>query len=174
MACPDHETLSAFADNEVAAPEAVEIERHLSTCAACRQFVAGLRELDVWGRSSLPAIKVPPRRPAPEVLTAPEPFWLRLLRPAPLAAAAVMVAVFCLALWLATPTGQGPRPGPPPARVAEKPPIHRPRVASLNDEAFARWAAPYRQLRIPLVSVEEAARYNPPPIRPALPDTAAR
>jgi anti-sigma-K factor RskA len=39
-----------------------------------------------------------------------------------------------------------------------------------SDAAFARWAAPYQRLQIPLVSVEEAGSYTPPeilPIRPA-------
>jgi anti-sigma factor RsiW len=174
MACPDHETLSAFTDGEVAAPGAVEIEHHLSTCGACRQFVAEMRELDAWGRSSLRAIKAAPRRPSSVILAIPQPFWLRLLRPVPLAAAAVIVAGFCLALWLAAPTGHGPRTVPVPTRVAEKPLVGDQKVTALDDEAFARWAAPYRQLRIPLVSVEEAGRYSPPPIRPALPDMAAR
>ena len=174
MTCPDHETLSAFADGEVEAARAAETEQHLATCASCRQFVAEMRELDAWGRSSLRAIKAPPRRPAPEVLTAPGPFWLRLLRPAPLATAAVMVAGLSLALWLAVQRGQRPGTRPAPVRVAEKPLIERQPIAALDEEAFARWAAPYLQLHIPLVSVEEAAHYNPPPIRPALPDTAAR
>jgi anti-sigma factor RsiW len=174
MTCPDHETLSAFADGEVAAPGAVEIELHLSTCAACRRFVDELRALNAWGRSSLQAIKAAPRRTSLVILAVPQPFWLRLLRPVPLAAAAAVVAGLLLALWFAVQTGERAGTLPAPVRVAEKPPIARPRVASLNDRAFARWAAPYRQLRIPLVSVEEAARYSPPQIRPALPDMAAR
>jgi len=39
-----------------------------------------------------------------------------------------------------------------------------------EDTAFEQWAAPYRELHIPLVSMEVVESYNPSPIPPILPD----
>ena len=172
MLCPDQESLSAFADGELQPAQAAEIQEHVRTCAACRGFVDELRELDAWGRASLGVITVTTRSTSTvATLIVPR---LRLIRPVVIAAAAVIVAGAFVALWLVPHTGQGPRTVSAPVPVAEQTLLEDHRMAALNDEAFARWAAPYLQLRIPLVSVEEAARYSPPPILPFLPDSTAR
>jgi len=131
-----------------------------------------LHQLDAWGWSSLRAIKVtaePALRVVP--LIAPR---LRLVRPVALAAAAVFVAGVLVVLWLVAPTRPAPRAVLAPGRVAKMAATAERTGAASEDEAFARWAAPYRQLHIPLVPIEEAARYSPREIRPALQDVAAR
>ena len=43
-----------------------------------------------------------------------------------------------------------------------------------RDRAFEQWAAPYRELNIPLVSMEAAESYSPAPILPVLPENMER
>lgn len=96
------------------------------------------------------------------------------VRPVTLAAAAVILAGGLVALWLVGHTSKEPRSVPPPGKVATMAATEGRGGGASADESFARWAAPYRRLQIPLVPIEEAACYNPPEIRPALPDMAAR
>jgi len=170
--CPDQLSLSAFADGELEAARAAEIADHVATCAACRTFVDELHQVDAWGRSSLGAIKVTARPKLPAVpLFVPRQ---RLVRPLALAAAAVVVAGVLVGFWLVGPTRQAPRAVPAPGRAGGMVATEDRRGSASEDEAFARWAAPYRQLHIPLVPIEKAARYSPPEIRPAFPNMAAR
>ena len=171
MLCPDQLSLSAFSDGGFEAARAAEIADHVATCAACRAFVDELHQLEAWGRSSLRAIKVTAEPALPVVPLIPP--RLRLVRPVALAAAAVFVAGVLVVLWLGAHTRQATRAVPVPGRVAEMAATEDRRGSASDDETFARWAAPYRQLHIPLVPIEEAARYSPPQIRPALPDMAA-
>jgi hypothetical protein len=171
MLCPDNKSLSAFADGELEAATAAEVQEHLSICSACRRFVEEMRELDAWGRSSLRAIAVTscPVRPVIPLV----PLRMRLMRPLALAAAAVIVVGVSLGVWLATYRGQEPHNlsalGRPGAEISKG---NKKGGASANED-FARWTAPYRQLGIPLVSAEEAGRYAPPRMLPSLPDVAA-
>ncbi len=171
MSCPDQESLSAFADGELEAGRVAEVRAHLSTCAACQRFVEEIRELDALGQSSVREIIVTPVS-IPKVVPLPVP-WLRRVRPLALAAAAVVLAGLFVALWLGPWTRQGSRVVSSPGRSSGKAPLAGRGDSSSKEETFTRWAAPYRQLRIPLVTIEVAASYSPPEIRPALPDTAA-
>lgn len=46
MSCPEELTLLMFADGELDIGEAVDVERHLATCAACRGALSALRAED--------------------------------------------------------------------------------------------------------------------------------
>jgi anti-sigma factor ChrR (cupin superfamily) len=151
MSCPDHETLSAFADSELDASERANIERHLTSCASCREFVEEMSRLDASGRVALRSISVTERRRSVVILeTAKRSRWLAL------AAAAVIVATVPLSIWFFS---SKPKPAVEPPRTVES-------FQGSTDEAFERWAEPYRRLRIPLVPLEELASDKRPEVVP--------
>ena len=167
MSCPEHQLLSAFGDGELEPSLRAEIERHLSTCASCRRFVDEMRDLDACGRSSLRAISVK-ARPVP--LAVPQlPPRRSLMRPIALAAAAVVLVAVSVAVWLIAYRNKGPRQVSAPIRATGSD-----EFATSSDASFERWAEPYRQLRIPLLPLEEVANYTPPEILPTLPAPTTR
>jgi len=167
MSCPEHELLSAVADGELERSLRAEIERHLSTCAPCRRFVEEMRDLEACGRSSLRAISVKTR---PELLEVSHLSTRRsVMRPIALAAAAVVLVTVSVAVWLIALRTQEPRQVSAPIRAAGGD-----EFATSSDASFERWAEPYRQLRIPLVPLEEVANYTPPTLLPMLPAPTTR
>lgn len=147
MPCPDHESLSAFADRGLDASEAAIIERHLAGCAACREVVEEMARLDACGRSAFRAIHVPARSSAIIVLeTANRRRWLAL------AAAAVVFVTVSELIWFFAYR-------PQPARIPQRQSAAA-AEAAFSDEAFERWAEPYRRLKIPLVPLEEVAKHE--------------
>lgn len=96
MSCPDRETLSAFVDGAVEAPVLAEIERHLSGCAPCSEFVLEMRRLTAHGRASLQAISVPARAEPALLHSAPQ--RAGLLCALSLAAASVLLATVSVLL----------------------------------------------------------------------------
>src|SRR5207247_1317873 len=73
MCCPDHQNISAFADGELEAGQAAEVERHIAKCPSCRQLVEELQWLADCGRGALSAIHV-------GETTTPNIVWWRPLR----------------------------------------------------------------------------------------------
>ena len=103
------ERISAWLDGEIGEPEKVEVERHLESCAECRELVANLRALSADAASE-------PVPPVPEDLPSrirrrignieaaqPGRSWFFRALPwstaASLAAAAVLLAIFLPAEW---------------------------------------------------------------------------
>jgi anti-sigma factor RsiW len=171
MNCPDQQSIFAFADCELGAAQAAEIERHLAECAGCRQLVEELRALDRLGRASLASIRV--EEPSTSKIVRLRPPQLQRVRPMTLTAiAAVVLALLTLARsalshWRGNQTHSVPqqmesyRAATQPAAIAAK---------QSADAAFAQWIAPYLELNIPRVSLEVAASYSPPPAPAVLPD----
>ena len=96
---PDVVALSAYADGRLAANEAAALEAHVASCDACRERLAGLREVRS-ALAALPEAEAPrsfrlrqadvERTPASEpLLNAP---WMRAMPVLATAAAAVFVA----------------------------------------------------------------------------------
>ena len=180
MPCPDRELLSAYADGELAAAEHSAVERHLGECAECSKFAAEMRALDSLGRVSLRAIPVTQR---PARLTAAAYGRKSVFaRPAVVAATAVILFGLCAIAWLVASRPRTPQRGAERAASDEaskgtasrdvrtfvestgtQQPQPRP------DDAFEKWAAPYRALCIPLVPMESLANYQPPAAQPVLP-----
>jgi predicted anti-sigma-YlaC factor YlaD len=57
MICPDDETLEGFADGELDEAEWAEVERHIDTCAACRERFEATRRADAKAREALTTLK---------------------------------------------------------------------------------------------------------------------
>lgn len=105
-ACPDHETLSAFADGEARPWEAAAARRHEQGCAACRARLASLRaakaalagyqapEMPAELRASLRRLARPARRSLISRLSG-----LASPRARPAGAAALAAACWALLLW---------------------------------------------------------------------------
>jgi anti-sigma factor RsiW len=171
MCCPDHQTISAFADRELEAAQAAEVKRHVGKCASCRQSVEEMQWLAYCGRGALGAIHVGETTTSNIVST--RPLWPKWARPLSLAAAAAVVLALSIWTWIASShfsRHQAPSASHQVASVtATHPGLHGYSKES-GDTAFEQWAAPYRELRIPLVSIEVAESYNPDPILPILPD----
>ncbi len=169
MKCPDQQTILAFADGEMATSEAAEFERHLTSCPNCRQFLAEMQWVSDCGRTALRAI--PAGETASGKIVRSRKLWRNWARPVPLALAASLLLAFSIWAWFAENKITSPR------RFA---------VSNRNltgaagnsmespEAAFEEWAAPYRQLQIPLVPMEVAANYNPAPIEPIQPDQIER
>ena len=180
MPCPERELLSAYADGEITAAEDSAIERHLSECAECSKFAAEMRALDRLGRVSLRAIPVTQRHA--RRIAATHARRSVLARPAVLAAAAVVLFGLCAIAWLVASRPRAPqRPaehvagdegtkgtGPRDVHTSVKP-AETQRRQPRPDDAFEKWAAPYRALCIPLVPMESLANYQPPAAQPVLP-----
>jgi anti-sigma factor RsiW len=168
MNCPEQQTILAFADGEIEAVQAAEVERHLTSCPNCSQFLAEMQWVSDCGRAALRAI------PAGETASAevvwPRNPWRNWARPAPLAVAAMLLLALSTWKWFAPNDldfHQVPR------RFAFDKPILAGAGGQSGESAeaaFEQWAAPYRQLHVPLVPMEVAASYNPDPIEPILPD----
>ncbi len=60
MHCPDEQTLTSFADGELAPGEADDVGRHVARCPACAEFLQEQRQLDALGRMALTLIPVTP------------------------------------------------------------------------------------------------------------------
>lgn len=168
MNCPDHQTILAFADGEIEAVQAAEVERHLASCPNCRQFVAEMQWVDDCGRAALRAIPVG-EAPSAKIVR-PRKLWRNWARPVPLAVAASVLLGLAIWTWFAANNPgfhQAPRrfaiDKPTPAGAAG-------RSEESAEAAFEQWAAPYRKLQIPLVPMEVAASYHPAPIEPILPN----
>jgi len=171
MCCPDHQNISAFADGELEAGHAAEVERHIAKCSSCQQLVEELRWLADCGRGALRTIHV-------RETTNPNIVWWRRLRwkwarPLSLAAAAAVVLFLSIWTWIASSHFGRHQAASAPHQVASvtATPSGRNRQSKESeDTAFEQWAAPYRELHIPLVSMEVVESYNPSPIPPILPD----
>jgi len=173
MRCPDHQTISAFVDRELESAQAVEVERHVAECPSCRQWVEEMQWLDHRGRAALGAIHIG-EMPTPNIVWW-KPMWLKSSRPLPLAAAAAVVIALSIWTWFASGRfSRRPVPSAPHqvASIREAPPVAE--GDESRDRAFEQWAAPYRELNIPLVSMEAAESYSPAPILPVLPENMER
>jgi anti-sigma factor RsiW len=164
MSCPDRESLSAFADGAAEAASRAEIECHLAGCASCREFVAGMRQVNDRGRASLQAIRVDTR--AEPMAIARKSSRTRLFRALIPAAAAVLLASVT-ALFIAQRINGG-RTRPATASK-QRPPEEK--FVMPSDADFEAWAAPYRRMHVPLVPLEDVPTYRPPEIRPMLPES---
>jgi len=87
------------------------------------------------------------------------------------AVAMIMVAVIATSRF-ATHSPPDPRQASSP--IAQTVKEEESDVSRASDAAFARWAAPYQRLQIPLVPLEETANYVPPEILPIGPAPAIR
>ena len=156
MSCPDQESLSAFADCELEVAEIAAIESHLAVCAACREFVNEMRRLDNYGRASLRAISVP----ASEKATLSAKTQISLTPPVALAAVAVILLGF--GTWVLTHRLKEAAREAAKARpaTAEGESIRSRQFNPPSDEAFERWAAPFRRLHVPLLPMEKLADYK--------------
>ena len=180
MNCPDHESLSAFVDGELDPPATAFIERHLEDCAACREFVAEMRWLDTHGRTSLQAVRTTGwKRAVIPMLTQRS----RMTHPLALAATAVVLASLSVTVWVVT---NRPKEADLLGRTSEhaksfreteqvtateaRLPANGVERLAPSDEAFERWAEPYRRLRIPLIPLEDVANYKPAVVRPIMPE----
>src|SRR5260221_6254212 len=149
MSCPEHELLSAYADGELESSMLAETERHLSGCAACREFVKEMGWLESYGRASLRTISV---RAGPDPITifntAERP---RRLSPVALAAAAIVLVALSVLTWSETRrlTHLGHVPPQVPAEIqrpvdgvdrAETAEIVKDyRIRASTDQAVERW-----------------------------------
>lgn len=168
MSCPDPQTISAFADGELEAKEAADVERHVAQCANCRESIEEMRWLEQRGRAALEAIEV--GEAASHKVVYLKPFWLRWARPMPLAAAAAAaVAMFIGGSLVFGHLGSRQTASLPRQAVGASS-----SSVESEDAAFAQWLAPYRELNIPLVPMEVAANYNPAPVLPTRPDNIER
>ncbi|HLX72471.1 MAG TPA: zf-HC2 domain-containing protein [Verrucomicrobiae bacterium] len=163
MNCPDPQTISEFADGEFDTNNAVEVERHIAQCASCRQLLGEMQWLERRGRAALEAIEV--RGTTAQNVVYPKTLWLRWARPLSLAAA--VVAIF-IGVSLTFHYSDSHQTSPLPH------PVDDTSSKSEEDAAFAQWLEPYRNLNIPLVSMETAANYDPAPILPYRPDSVER
>jgi hypothetical protein len=169
MSCPDHQTISAFVDSELEAAQAADVQRHVGKCASCRQFVEEMQWLVDRGRAALGAIHVEDTI-TPNIVWW-RPLWLKWARPLSLAAAAGVVLALSIWTWFASSHFSLHQAPSAPDQIASDratPPGTNGQSQESEDIAFAQWAAPYRELHIPLVSMEVAESYNPPPILPLL------
>jgi anti-sigma factor RsiW len=172
MNCPDYETLAALADGELETGRPLEIERHLAECANCRQFVEEMQWVDERGRAALGTIPVG-EAPVTRTVWA-RACWRTQWRPISLAAAAAMAIALSVWTWLAKNSAgrhEAPHQIAPGSRAASG--ANR-QVEESEDAAFEQWAAPYRKLQIPLVPMEVAANYSPPPVSPIQPNGIER
>lgn len=166
MRCSDQETLTIFADGEIAGMEREMIEQHLAGCEACRDLVNEMRALNSISRTALRSLRVSP----PRIVLARR---RRLLQPLAFAAAAMIALIVLLAAVVVMSWRDGDA-----VKVAATPPLPAPATAAhsarevppLLDEAFERWAAEHRRKQIPLIPMEEVATFEPPqrlPFHPA-------
>ena len=172
MCCPDHQTISAFADGELEASHAAEVAQHISQCASCRQLFEEMQWVDDCGRAALGAIHIG------EPTTANIIWWRsprrKWARPLSLAGAAAVVLTLSIWAWIASchPHPHQTASVPPQVeRVMATPSGSNGQSKISDDTAFEQWAAPFRELRLPLVSMEMAENYNPAPVLPILPET---
>jgi len=185
MSCPELELLSAFADGALDATAATEVERHLSTCSSCREYVGEMRWLDALGRSSLGTIRVSAHRNP--ILLGAGPTRLGFLRPMALAAVAVGLILLSFAAWRVSDRFRGlSRVSAPNQRASDTAsadrspitetggPVDGAAFGGSSDEAFERWVEPYRRLRIPLVPMEDLAKFNTGRTVPAEPAPTKR
>jgi hypothetical protein len=165
MSCPDHQTLIAFLDQEIAPAESTALERHLAHCLECDAFV---KELQALQRTCESSLKNLPSATLQE-LDFLKPRRRFLGWQIPLKAAAALMACLCvLGLLLAHRLQRSPGDFSQPSlsRTEVSPPEAADASPARGDAAFERWAAPYRRLRVPLVPLEQLARYQPPLIPP--------
>ena len=182
MTCPEKQLLSAFADGQLEDSDLITVERHLSACTSCRGFVEEMRQLNTFGRSSLEAIVVTKHLDL-GAITARK---CRLLRSPVLATAAVLLFLG-MGAWYVFQELSKPPEEPAFKEVVATPPNSEPKIhteggkpartdpiRAFSNEAYERWAEPYRQLRIPLVPMEIVGSYKPPEILPIMPETTRR
>jgi hypothetical protein len=171
MCCPDPQTISAFADGELETSHAAEVERHIAKCASCRQFFEEMQWVDNCGRAALGAIRIEESTPANIIWSRPQR-W-KWARPLSLAAAAAVVLALSIWTWIASRHSTRHQRASTPHQVASvmsTPPGGGGQSKVSDDTAFDQWAAPYRQLHIPLVSMEVVENYNPDTVLPISPE----
>ena len=189
---PDDPRLTAYALGELDAAERKAIEAELDNAAECRREVEEVARTAALVNAELAAEPLPgltyaqqlaieaKLKPVAPNAEARKGSLLSALREPNLigravafagAVALVLVALMA-ASWLATYLPQEPRPTSAP--IAKAPQGVESDESGMSDAAFARWAAPYQRLRIPLVPVEEAASYTPPEILPMTPAPTIR
>lgn len=175
MPCPDHQTISVFVDGELEAAQAAEVERHILKCASCHQLVEEMQWLGDFGRAALSAIRV--RETTTPNIVWWRPLWLKWARPVSLAAAAAVALATLIWTWFAPSHFSRDQVPSAPRQIASvwaTPLGINGQSEESEDLAFAQWAAPYRELHIPRVSMEVAESYNPAPILPVLPAVIER
>jgi anti-sigma factor RsiW len=159
MSCPEQQTLSAFVDGELETAATAEVRQHLAECTACRKFAEEMEWLDNRGRSALLSIRV--SRPAAEARRGSMSKRRHWIIPISLAASIVIL----VAIFVSNRAGRKRFPSGE-NRLAST--IAKSRVA--RDIAFGQWIAQHANKHVPLLPMDIAADYNPPPILPIRPN----
>lgn len=153
MFCPEELTLSLYADGELGPEETAEIELHLKDCEACRVEVEALKQMDRMGRSALAAIPTNAGRTANESRSGRNGWQVAAW------AAAALVALAFIVLTLTLPENQNLGGGsgaddPSKAQTRDMAPD------AFSEETFQAWADQYKDLKIPLVSMDEVQKHT--------------
>jgi hypothetical protein len=141
--CLDAETLAAWADGAIPAPEAEEIERHLAACARCQAMLATFANAELAAAAAImdPSVQADAAAAgrAPNVVAfKSSAFRSRLMsRWVPAALGALAASLVIYAAWPARPTSDAERAEETMASAAPTP---QPPAAGLN--AFRDAAAP--------------------------------
>ena len=85
--------------------------------------------------------------------------------------AAALVLFLSIGIWIASShlSGNSTAAAPHQVETATTTADSNRQPKESDDIAFEQWAAPYRELHIPLVSMEVAENYHPAAILPVLP-----
>ena len=151
MSCPDHTTLTLFVDGETEPERSEEVRRHIAECGACREEVESVRNLERTVRFALASIPVGSiRSTIPETRSG----WRSGFR---LAAVAALAFALVLSLILFSPIEMElPRNSDKDEARSPLPEIN---PEAFSDETFESWAGPYKDLKIPLVPMDEVLNY---------------
>lgn len=161
MTCPSREHLSQWIDRSADDSKHAELKQHLSICSICRDEVNELVWLDRLGREAMRAIPVDTKRHTPADCSTSKsrhPTYI-------LAKVAAVLFLFSFLLWELNREQETSnhnvslvesKPEPldtAPHVVVDKGTV----IDGKSDAAFERWIMPYRQLRIPLIPIEDLA-----------------
>lgn len=162
MNCPEPENISALADGELDPLESAKVHEHIKACPTCERLLEEMRWTALTGSIALltlPAGKESGRKPIPMQTSGRKPKRALLM-----GIAAALAAGLVTWGWLG---------GTDDGRHHPEERILSGGVSSDSDgaardnsreEAFARWAAHYREMEIPRVPMAVAATYEPEPI----------
>ena len=159
-ACPDAETLAAWADGALRADEAAAFETHAADCAQCRAMMAAFIRTDVPAATAVTA-------DSPEAVESglpPVPFWRRwkLQWLVPIAATATAIA-----LYVGTPEPEMPRPassGPTAAPATPASEGTTDAFARRAEQAPPRTAPPAAAVAPPTDRLLAESSAEPPPM----------
>lgn len=161
MTCPSKEQLSQWIDGSLYDSDNAELKQHLSTCSICRDEVNELVWLDRLGREAVREIQVDPHHHSLGDCSTLKPRH-------PIHTLAKVAAVLLLLSFLFWELNHKrettnmevsqiePKPRPLDKESHEAA-VTRMDIDGKSDDAFERWIKPYRQLRIPLIPLEDLA-----------------